>query len=163
MAKSPQQRYLEKVIEVVKCRCGCGKDVVRRRVHYFPSQLKKNGLPEYAAGHHPNSHRALARNGAAQAKRLKGKFGPDTPHWKGGRVKHGKYMCVRVDDKYIFEHRHVMEQHLGRMLRVDEHVHHKNGDTKDNRSENLELLTASEHGKRHDEERPRNAAGQYIG
>ncbi len=47
-----------------------------------------------------------------------------------------------------FLHRHVYEDNFGSIPK-GLHVHHKNGDTFDNRPENLELLTNSEHGKRH--------------
>ncbi len=48
------------------------------------------------------------------------------------------YNRVTIKGKRIYEHRHVMQIHLGRVLCSSEHVHHINGDTEDNRIENLE-------------------------
>jgi hypothetical protein len=61
-----------------------------------------------------------------------------------------RYRQVKTPDgRKVLEHRYVMELHLGRPLRPDEHVHHRNGDRLDNRVENLEIVDPVEHARHH--------------
>jgi len=64
----------------------------------------------------------------------------------------GYYM--EYDDKrdmYIQQHQVKMEKKIGRRLREDERVHHKNEKKSDNRMSNLKLTTAKQHAIAHRE------------
>lgn len=56
-----------------------------------------------------------------------------------------RYRTHPVTGKLTYVHRLVMEEALGRPLRRDEIVHHKNHDGLDNRLENLELVEGHSH------------------
>ena len=47
--------------------------------------------------------------------------------------------------KGMAEHRFVIEEHFGRKLKTNEHVHHINGDKTDNRLKNLVVMTPKAH------------------
>lgn len=61
-----------------------------------------------------------------------------------GHITPQGYKQISANGKYVFEHRYVMEQHLGRELLSHEEVHHKNGQRSDNRLQNLELWSTSQ-------------------
>ncbi len=61
------------------------------------------------------------------------------------------YKTIQVDKKQVRLHRYLIEQHYGIKLNRNELVHHINGDMLDNRIENLEIITRSEHKKKHPE------------
>ena len=82
--------------------------------------------------------------------------GENNPNWKGGKSLNKKtgYVTILMRDHprsgnhgRIYEHRYVMEQHLGRTLNSNELVHHINEDKSDNRIINLQVVTRGMHPK----------------
>ncbi len=54
-----------------------------------------------------------------------------------------------IEGRYVYEHRYIMEQKLGRLLKKGEVVHHLDGNRHNNDPENLEVCSASSHPKKH--------------
>ena len=84
----------------------------------------------------------------------------DHYRWNSGKLlKSDGYVLVRIGvthpwadpNGYIMEHILVLCSAIGRRLVSGEVIHHKNGDLTDNRLENLELMTNSEHSTMHRE------------
>lgn len=72
--------------------------------------------------------------------------GSGNPNYKGGsKIADYRVVCVDGNGRYTYEHRFVMEQHLGRKLLSTEHVHHIDGNKTNNDIANLQIVTSHEH------------------
>lgn len=78
---------------------------------------------------------------------------------RGYRVRPDGYLRY-TDDSYV--HRKVMEDHLGRKLESNEHVHHIDGDKSNNYPCNLMILSNSEHRKEHMKNVKRDDYGKFA-
>jgi len=54
-----------------------------------------------------------------------------------------------IKNRYVYEHRLIVERSIGRLLGCDEVVHHINEDKLDNRLENLRVMSQEEHNIKH--------------
>ena len=97
--------------------------------------------------------------------------GKNHPKWKGGRrfnsygyiLIHSPDHPYRNNDNCVLEHRLIMERKIGRYLTSKDHVHHINGNITDNRVENLELMTRSQHIGFHSKKRYPKYKNKLIG
>ena len=105
--------------------------------------------------------------------RAKQYIGENNPNWRGGGMiasdgrllvyAPGHINAHASGGPYILEYRLMAESMIGRSLRKNEVVHHKNGDATDNRPENLEVMTAQEHARLHVSTRRDNKTGRFAG
>lgn len=117
-----------------KCQCSCGNE-------------SESVLSNIIAGH---TRSCGCNRGASLIKYAKENAGEKNKSWKGGIKKDGggylREYCPghpNAYKNYVSQHRLVMEGMLGRYLRPEESVHHKNGIRNDNRPANLELWVKS--------------------
>ena len=90
---------------------------------------------------------------------MKSSFMKPHPHNGKPFIVHGYRVIFKPDHKYaskwicspgyVYEHRYIMECHLKRSLRKDEHVHHKDGNKLNNILSNLCVLSSHEHAMLH--------------
>jgi len=126
---------------------------------YVKQQLSSNDISKIKGCHIGSVSYQLQAMGIPRRSAHEGQmiYFNRTPHshyqtWKGGRHYQNGYILIYQPEHpranstgYIFEHRLVMEQKLGRHLLRSEKVHHLNGIRDDNRPENLELMSLSSH------------------
>lgn len=121
----------------------------------------------------PKSIRDGTNEGRFCSRTCAGKWrrGKNHPNWKGAskRDKDGYVLLHRPDHPradskgYVRKHRLIVEAHIGRFLTASEVVHHKNGNTSDNRYRNLKLYPNNAEHKREDcKLRKRDKKGRLI-
>lgn len=83
------------------------------------------------------------------------RIGDDHPLFKTGKTLSHGYVELSSKiwgkNQHRYEHRVIMEKHIGRSLKSCEIVHHKNGNPQDNQIDNLIIITRSKHKQIHSE------------
>ena len=104
-----------------------------RKKEKFPSDEKINAhVDSVKKGRAPLSKRLLSGDGRWMV--------PAPSYYEGKKY---------IGERYVYEHRLIMEEYLGRLLENDEVVHHLNGNKLDNKIENLIVMSRSGHSSGH--------------
>lgn len=137
-----------------KCEwCEC--DFYKRKKESNPRFLKRRFCSvgcrlEWQRDWYTNDNPIKYVDNSGENNPMYGVRGNKSHNWNGGvhKRKDG-YVRRTINSKRILEHRYVMQKQIGRNLNDYEIVHHINGDNSDNRIENLQIMTQSEHAKLH--------------
>jgi len=118
--------------DLIPCACGCGEMI--------PPVGSRGRMRRYLPGHNLLTPEIRKRP-------RKGQPAEKNPNWKGGRtVASNGYILVKAPEHpladvrgYVYEHRLVAEQILGRPLRQGEVIHHLDGNKQNNSPDNLRI------------------------
>lgn len=113
-------------IEMIECACGCGE---------LLEPTDKYGRPhKYIHGHNKSRLGSIGLRGSSNS------------NWKGGKTTNwAGYRLIMRKGKWIRLHRFIYEQYYKCSLLPWIDIHHKNGNRKDNRIDNLQPLTHGQH------------------
>lgn len=156
----------------------CNKELIRNKrrdsdrkkgwVWESPNQLKSRKFCNHLCytnsrqgkiffEHTEETKRRLSESKIGKKNPMYGRKRDKHPRWKGGRTTRANgYIFLHMPDHlksdsqgYVQEHILALEKKLGRSLKTNEISHHKNSLTDDNRPENLQATTKSDHAKLH--------------
>jgi len=132
--QDPRIRQTPNQVETTCAQCGTP-------LYYYPSQIAKSDQ------HFCDRH-CLGKWHSLQT-------GTKAMHWRGGTRRDRQRIMwhlpwhPRAINGYIYRYTLIAEWKLGRRLRDGEIVHHIDGDQTNDHPDNLEVMTQSDHARRH--------------
>ena len=139
------QKYVTEELSIpdISSLCGYSKTHVRRLL--IKADIKTRTKAEGVKTSISRKKRHISMTGKMS--------GALNPSYKRGYWETNGYLFTRVKGKKRQVHRIIAEKKIGRPLQKHEVVHHINGDKKDNRPENLEVMPRAEHIQLHSNDR----------
>lgn len=123
------------------CACGCGEPTLLHRQSWHAIGVVAKTPQTWVAGHQLRRHFPHNAN-QTDARGYFRRFVPGHPN----ASKHG----------FVYEHRLIVEAHIGRYLTRNEEVHHIDGNKSNNNIDNLRVMTKASHRTLHHKGKPKS-------